>query len=102
MTTDEKIDCLLEKMDHVRTWQATHTEKHDAISLMLKMHSDELYGVAGSLVPGLKAHVQTISDQISLSSRWVRLLDSIIANVASGGAIALIIWLLWMYSQHAK
>ena len=105
MTTDEKIDCLLEKMDQVRIWQATHNERHDAIAQMLKTHHDELYGVAGSLVPGLKSHVQTMADKvatISPPSRWIRLMDSIIASVASGGAIALMVWLLWMYSQHAK
>ena len=99
MTTDEKLDRALEVLNEVRGWQQTHDVKHGQIAEMLRCHHEELYGVPGSMLPGLKSHVQTMSERFPKCSRFIEALYKVGEIVVAGLILAFIYWLLFVYAK---
>ena len=87
-----KLNKMDGKLDEIKTWQAVHAEKHEALDEDVKEVRDTVYNN-----PGLKSRVQTLWDsRKEISKRrefWMRILNVVIAALV----IAVIMWAVGLY-----
>lgn len=106
MTVDQKLDAIMEQIANVQLWQKAHDVAHKMIDRDVNEIRTELFGNGH---PGIKERLQ-IQEQTCTSSihlhraivGWQGAMRSIIVNVVSGAALAVLGWMLVMYAVHGQ
>ena len=91
MNTEQKLDKILDELGEVRSWQAAHSTKHEAIARDLGELREDM--------PNVKSRVQTIEQKFTLITWWQSLMLGVTEKVLSGCIIGLILWMLIVYQN---
>ena len=94
MTSDEKLDKLIEDMHISRNWQIDHSARHDALAKEVSNHEHTLYGNG---MPGLKSAVEALQMRAGQQPSIVKdMCCRIGVNVISAGMIGMFLLIVWL------
>jgi len=96
----EKLETIDGKVDNVRLWQATHTEKHNTIDRDITEFRDTLYHNPEGLVAKVNKLLNCKNYFKNGREFWMNIAAGIIKVVAAGCILSVIGWLLFIYKKN--